>query len=977
MVADEDLAEWHSRLAEHFAALRKSSGPASVRPLFALEHGLDASERDALVRAVRIQIARSYPLTEHALAWVVYATEVGYRYSGDEYWQTFEEETPGWTVRGNRYWIRDQFRWFQNQYGGAEPAGRWAEWFTLICWPIAHAILPRDLQRQLARVLYELRHSFSAELFESPARLGELIAARSWTGTSRFQNFIQDTRLAGQIAAALLLQGQVGTVSLVHPAALHRIGEDLERERQAREWLGGARRFASERAKIRGLALPRGATSTPFRRPEEARAEVTALGIEPRFVLRPMAPDGSRWQVWLEIPDLSQLLLRFPALRDILTGSRCVVAGAAGRPLARGRCLHGAQRVMLARWPREDEVLLQFEQTDAQLEYLLRTECLLRPGPVWLFRVTSDGMAYESRGLRVRPGQRYIVVTSSEQAVRGPQARPVELECAGVLATFLDLPTALTKDWEVALHYLGLGQAKTIEIWPAGLGAVVWDGEGSGEWLASERPCLAIRSDYPIAALLVSMTLDGDSSIELSPIKPGEPIFVELPRLPVGLHRVHVSALTAAGVVDRVGDLEVVMRIREARPWTPGVSPHGPLLVQVDPASPTLEQLWDGHADIEVRGPTGRSAKCTVMLFHREDAAPTVVEKLPPLSLPITPEYWRSHFEKHFREIKKAQNGYDTARLARLEFTAEELGAFTIQCEREFVPLRWVLRERGGHLVARLVDDSGEATLPTVAHFTFYRPTVTLQLAPASEYDIAAPGGLYLARQQGFAAAIIALPPLRSLADLGGTVQIDACPRSAESVLDAIESGRVWGSARSSGDILSWSKRRKVMHAITRHILRIVGGERWATAELEVEDTPDGDLLALKRAVSNRPDQIGIAAAIALNVSDLAKAALEARVSRLAELATVFGLVDLTVPRPASVESPLWISEFALRLASNPQDVAAWAGSHLRSAIAELLDVPVFARAARFLVIATDRYLQSRTAPGEIYAGWEWVRDTT
>ena len=28
----------------------------------------------------------------------------------DEYWQTFESETPGWLRHGDRYWIRDCFR---------------------------------------------------------------------------------------------------------------------------------------------------------------------------------------------------------------------------------------------------------------------------------------------------------------------------------------------------------------------------------------------------------------------------------------------------------------------------------------------------------------------------------------------------------------------------------------------------------------------------------------------------------------------------------------------------------------------------------------------------------------------------------------------------------------------------------------------------------------------------------------------------
>ena len=214
-----DLAHWQARLAQHFLQLRTARRASwGDQPVFALEHGLDQTEVYELATAVRAHVACNAPSREHVLPWIVYAAELGYRYSGDEYWQTFESETPGWTIRGDRYWIRVCFRAFHRDFGGAEPSGTWAEHFSIICWPITHAILPRDLQRQLARILYELRDSFSAELFESPSMLGRFIAARSWNATSRFQNLAQETLLVGQIAAALLLQGQLGTGSLIHPA---------------------------------------------------------------------------------------------------------------------------------------------------------------------------------------------------------------------------------------------------------------------------------------------------------------------------------------------------------------------------------------------------------------------------------------------------------------------------------------------------------------------------------------------------------------------------------------------------------------------------------------------------------------------------------------------------------------------------------------------------------------------------------------
>lgn len=968
-MTDADLVQWQARLAEHFADLRAASG---ARPLFALEHGLAASEIQMLSKAIRAHIAEGAPSREHPLPWVVYSAELGYRYSGDEYWQTFEDETPGWTAYGDRYWIRNCFRRFQKQFDGAQPSGAWAEHFSIICWPITHAILPRDLQRQLARILFDLRHSFSAELFESPSALGELIAARSWNATSRFQNFAQETVLVGQIAAALLLQGQFGAATLIHAATLKRIGEDLERERLAREWLRAARRSAHERARIRGLDRGLGLTSVT-RRPEDARAEVVALGIEPSLVLRPTDAAGTSWEVSLEIPDLSHLFFKFPRTRQILAGTRCVVAGAAGRPLARGRCLHGAQRVVLARWPRSDEVLLKFDQADPLLEYLLRTECLIRPGPSWLFRIASDGMAYERRSMQVRPGERYIIVTADAPVATSEHVCPIDLKCGGVHGRLVSLPSAIGPDWEATLRRLGLGQAKMIEVWPAGLAAAVWDGEGHGEWLASERPCVAIRSDHSLDALVLSMAGTSNSSLEITSMKSGEPVFIELPQLPVGLHTLRVCARThPEAQVEELGNLDVVMRIREARPWSPGVNAYGPLIVRVDPPAPTLEQLWEGQFDIEVHGPAGRNMGCRVSLFNKEGDVPTIVTQLPREPFPITAAGWKLHFAKYFRETRKAQDYYDSARICQLDFNGEELGAFTVRCERAFTPLRWAVRTKNRSPVVCLLDDTGESRAPTVARFSFDAPLVRENLQPRSEYDVSSAGGLYIANQAVFSASVVVMPEIRRLANLTCSPHIDAIDRSPEAVASALDVAALWRAGRPSGNFLSTTNQRIVLRAIVQHIMLIVGGERWAKAEHAAAEGQDPGLANLKRAVSRRQEELGIAAALALETSTLSEAPLITRVNRLAELAKSFRVVPTDAPTGSVTRDPIWLAELALRLSSDPGAVGPWSGKYRTLGITRLVEAPTITRAARFLVLATDRHLQSRTRPNELYAGWSW-----
>ncbi|MCC7386337.1 MAG: hypothetical protein IT384_31130 [Deltaproteobacteria bacterium] len=977
-----ELAEWNQRLAEHFSALARDRKDI---PLFALEHGLAPAEVIALSDKLRAHLLVSPPSSKHVLVWTVYAAEIGYGYAGDEYWQTFEAKTPGWTENGDRGWIRDAFIAFQKKFAGARPSGPWAQQFSIIAWPITHAILPRDLQQQLARILYDLRHAFSAELFDEPERLGDFIAARSWNTSARFQNLVQAPALVGQIAAALLLQGKEGFKTLLHPMTLKRIGDDVDRERRGRDWLRGARRAAEERARIRGLTIGR-PTTTTFQRRDDARAEVERLGIEPRLVLRPI--EGSRWEVSLEIPDLSHLLLRFPQVREVLTESRCTVAGAAGRPLARGRCLHGPQRVALGRWPRPDDVLLRFERTDAQLEYLLRAECMLRPGSSWLFKVASDGLAYESRGMRVRADTKYLLV-STEPFARSPLARGVELTCQGVHAVLLDVPSALTQEWEQALRQLQVTQAKSIEVWPAGLAAVAWDGEGHGEWLASETPTLAIRSDHAIDELTIAMG-DGPSlSLTLTDTPPGEPIFIELPPLPVGLHKFSVAARSGNGADSEViGDLDVVMRVREARPWSPGATMHGPLEVELDPAAPSLEQLWEGKAAVVVRGPAGRQARCRVKMFVRAGEAPSFERQLPPVTLPLSNEEWTRHFETHLKKEKDAPRAYDDAHVCEVEFSADELGVFTLRCEREFTPLRWSLRRDSSGFIARLLDDAGNGE-PALERYSFERPTVGEKLSQGAEHKAPRTGGLYAATLGDFKAMIIVPPIVKGLADLQCEPRFDGRERTPAAVSRLLSFARLWATARLSGDLIAGARQRAVIRAITAHVFAVLGGQSWERAETNIAE-PNG-LAELKRSISQNRLEAGIGAKLHLDAEKLADASPDRRAASLASLTESFRLVapsanqrevvgrssspGVTVLRRVQgvgPEHPTWLAEFALRLASDPMTLEAWAGEHIDASIKKLLDVPTLARAARFLVLAVDQQKKSLAAAGEFYAGWGW-----
>ncbi len=483
------------------------------------------------------------------------------------------------------------------------------------------------------------------------------------------------------------------------------------------------------------------------------------------------------------------------------------------------------------------------------------------------------------------------------------------------------------------------------------------------ERLAPEQPAHAIRSDHSVDELSVSLTKD--DALHISDVRAGEPIFIELPKLAVGLHKVSFAARRPKGVAaEAIGDLDVLMRVRETRPWSPGISPHGPLSVDVNPPAPTLEQFWEGQLEISVRGPTGRPIKCRVSMLTSGSDSLSFSRLLPPLNLPANSEQWQRHFDKHVRESKDCQRVYDDARRCDLEFSAEEFGAFTLACEREFKPLRWAIRRGTDGQVAKLYEDLGAEDKPVVSRIAFERPCEIEPLEAKTEYSVPTTGSLYLARLHEFSAAIILGPIVHTFEDLEFTPTFTNMDRSIQAILRMLECSSIWAAARLPGDIFSAQRRRKVLRALASHLSYVIAEGGWADAEAAALTGTSEGLIRLRRAISRNRDAAEIGSALSVELATLAKTTKEARVDRFAALARLF--LQLGSP------DDRWVSELALRLASHPMGVEAWAGDRLKDGITKLLEHPTFIRAARFLVISTDRQLDSSISGDEIYSSWSW-----
>lgn len=102
------------------------------------------------------------------------------------------------------------------------------------------------------------------------------------------------------------------------------------------------------------------------------------------------------------------------------------------------------------------------------------------------------------------PGNSYIVV-SRKPIVSPSLSETTSIKCEGVIAWRLTLPDHLPADELAELRSLGLVVAQTVRIWPVGLAARNWDGEGFTEWLEGEVPSFALSHDHPISGFEVKL----------------------------------------------------------------------------------------------------------------------------------------------------------------------------------------------------------------------------------------------------------------------------------------------------------------------------------------------------------------------------------------------------------------------------------------------------------------------------------------
>ena len=250
MSALDLLKEKHQEIGTRILGMSADRGSF---PVFMIEHGLSTDHlsrtRDLLWRALE----RDPSLTSPQWNWcylplLAVTAEVGYRYrgTGTDFWPVVEHDLHLIAGGGFRSALVRLFELGHREFGIAKPGNSaWERHFPLIAWPIANALVPLELQPQLARALRQaLRAGISGN---DPEALHQyLVQIAVGQASRRFENWLQQTDTASEVMRRLLYPASDGWLS---GDVLDRIDRDLRKDAGASQAIHEARRITERKSK--------------------------------------------------------------------------------------------------------------------------------------------------------------------------------------------------------------------------------------------------------------------------------------------------------------------------------------------------------------------------------------------------------------------------------------------------------------------------------------------------------------------------------------------------------------------------------------------------------------------------------------------------------------------------------------------------------------------------------------------------------
>jgi hypothetical protein len=933
------LENLQASVERHFDNLAKERRAVGL-PVFALEHGLSKTQVNEISQGLRRHIVLGGTLSPFWLLWVVYATELGYDFDGEEYWQSYEKRTPQWTEDSHRRQaLRRCFENFESKYGGPTPTGPWARQFSIIAWPITHAVLPRDLQSQMARTLFVSRHEIAEATDQAAPLLGALIARQAGGASSRFRNFLEHEELTGRIAKALLFPDADELNKVLTPATLSRIVSDLETSWQSKSWLSAARKVAKEVRIL--LEFKRSGNTHKFGRPDvrDGPEIAEAKCIAPSIRLR--QTDVSTWQAYIELPSFAGWARVNPKINAFLSHSRCKVKGTQDVWHNRRWLIFGAPEQRILDLPPPGTSWLRFETREEETTRLIDDECRVGARP-WLFQLDDDGCAVQIPWKSVKAGKNYIVVHDGD-VVPNELLTPATLGVKGGVAHTLSVPPLATDVSTRCLSQLGLSAARTLKVWPAGLPPLDFGDDDVLEWSARLPLTLGIEHDETCDAF----TLQFAGKTTTFKTAGRKVSFVELGKVTPGL--LPISVATTYRTADGSSSLRTQASQRSfllaVRAPIAGLSSrrHAPVLVVTpDPPNPSLDAMMSGLATCSVHGPKGRMVDFRLELMN---GAGEVIhdEPLGQLELPVDRAAWK-RLVKERDAADSVGEPYFRASSGQLLVNGQDIGGISIPLRHSMSPVRWHVIRAPKQVRLNVVDDTDHSEPLHAYRASFLQPSqqsMAWGSPDASCIEVTDGGGLYVATVNGHRSSIVvnAPPTKMSLADWKHSKPMLA-PHlfNAQQVSELLAWIRDWTYARLIGPF-SEHQRNAVLREMHRQLYATLCGVDWADSELAFKDSDGHQSIReqLESSVWKHP-------AFAIGLTRHAEAIVTDSLDE-----TCKHLLDHV--QPYSVCKDPRLCALALRIAMTPEGFADWAGADACKRIDEIVHHRALLKAVRLLAL--------------------------
>ena len=382
--------------------------------------------------------------------------------------------------------------------------------------------------------------------------------------------------------------------------------------------------------------------------------------------------------------------------------------------------------------------------------------------------------------------------------------------------------------------------------------------------------------------------------------------------------------------------------------------------IRVVPPIASLEDVWDGHAHLEIDGPAGIDCTVTATLGG---IAGTLSTRASTATLPVGAEGWRSHWSAH-RNHDSLAEAYDDSEFLRFEVQHTSLGEAAVQLDREITTLRWSFQRTRSEVRLELRESGDLGGETETSFFSFETPLVRRGLPLDDGSCVARWGGMYLAQVREQTAGALVAATATSLTDLVPSPPNIEPPRpDLAGVKRFVSILGEWAAARSSGDVLVEMSRSQVLRWGVSRLMTTLAGDRWGGVERRYLENRRIDPRLLFESVTPsqqwRSFRQQVRALASKSHHDPPSTSFGTALGGPASSRQRPGVLSSARPPGASGPAAQFafggepLAEFLLRLASDPWTVP-WDDPAAAVAFQDLVRNPVVLRAARALYISAS-----------------------